>query len=177
MTSATFVIAASVALAWLAAEQGLARCETLRKVAGSPRRLAQLLMGALSLGTMAGALALLLVDAAYHSGAWVIGFVVAVFACTGLLRYRHRVDTTVMPWLVAMLAPLFLALACIGKDAHSGLLGGFALAFALGLGLPAFSALAQRLDDPDVPAMMRPLPVRMLATGILALSMAGSLSW
>ena len=76
-----------------------------------------------------------------------------------------------------MLVPLFVALAYIGDDAQRWLLGGFALAFALGLGVPAFSALAQRLDDADVPAFMRPLPARMLAAGILALALAGSLSW
>ena len=53
----------------------------------------------------------------------------------------------------------------------------FALAFALGVGLPAFGVLARRLDDPDVPAMMRPLPARVLTACILALAMAGSLSW
>ena len=99
-------------------------------------------------------------------------------ACAALLPSRQRGGwASLMPWLAAMLVPLFVALGCIGKDAPSGLLGGFALAFALGVGLPAFGVLARRLDDPDVPAMMRPLPARVLTACILALAMAGSLSW
>ena len=47
-TPATFAIAAvCVALTWLLAEQGMMRCKALRDVAGSPRRLARLLIGAL----------------------------------------------------------------------------------------------------------------------------------
>ena len=177
-TPATFAIAAvCVALTWLLAEQGMMRCKALRDVAGSPRRLARLLIGALLLGAMTGAL-LLLRDGAYRSVAWGIGFAIACAACAALLRSRQRGGwASLMPWLAAMLVPLFVALGCIGKDAPSGLLGGFALAFALGVGLPAFGVLARRLDDPDVPAMMRPLPARVLTACILALAMAGSLSW
>lgn len=177
MPGAFAIAAACVALAWLVAQQGLERCGALGRIAGSPRRLARLLVGALLLGTMAAA-AMPPADEGYRGIAGLIGFSVASLACTALLHRRHRPDLrAALPWLSAMLAPLFVAPACIAQGAQDWLIGGFALAFALGLGLPAFDALAQHFDDPDVPALMRPLPVRALAAGILALAMAGSLSW
>lgn len=170
--------AACVALAWLLAEQGPERSAALRRVAASSHGLARLLIGALLSGAMAGALAMLLSGGAYRIPAASAGFIVASLACAALLRRRHPAELrTALPWLCAMLAPLFVALACIARSAQHWLIGGFVLAFLLGLGLPAFGALARRFDDSDVPAFMRPLPARALAAGILALAMAGSLSW
>ena len=175
---AAALAAACVALAWLMADQGMARCKALRDVAGSPRRLARLLIGALLPGALAGAAFLLLTTARFHGIAALIGFCVAALACAASLHRHHRNGWRAMaPWLAAMLAPLFVALAGIGQDAESWLLGGLTLAFALGLGIPAFSTLARHLDDADVPAFMRPLPARALTAAILALAMAGSVSW
>ena len=177
MNAACALAAACVALAWLVAEQGLARCTALRDVADSPRRLARLLIAAVLPGILAGALFLLIVTAGFRSVAALIGFCIATLACAALLRPHRGALRASLPWLAAMLAPLFVALAGVAHDARSWLLGGFALAFALGLGVPAFATLAQRFDDVDVPAAMRPLPARALTAGILALAMAGSGSW
>lgn len=200
MNTAFAIAAACVALAWLVAEQGLARCKALHqpleelarrprtggravtlpfnKTGPAARRLAKLLIGALLLGTMTGAFFMSLAGGENPALAALTGCLLATCASAALLHHRHRIALpAVMPWLLAVLAPLFVALACIAQDAQSWLLGGFALALALGLGIPAFSALAQRLDEADVPTFMRPLPARALAASIVALAMAGSLSW
>jgi len=50
-----------------------------------------------------------------------------------------------------------------------------ALGFALAL--PAALALAQRFDDPELPACMRPLPARLLAGGLAATALASLGAW
>lgn len=178
MPASLALAATLVAMAWLVGEQGISRSTALRQIFDSPRAMARFLIGAVLIGAITGAAATRLLQALPSIAAALIGWLVASLAMLALLRARHGATSfAALSWLAVTLALLFAALSCIAREPRDWLIGGFALAFALGLGLPAFAALGNHLDDADVPAAMRPFPARFLAAGIVALALAGSLSW
>ncbi|MCX7563477.1 hypothetical protein OS176_07980 [Xanthomonadaceae bacterium XH05] len=167
-----------MAMVWLLGEQGLSRATALRHSLCTPRQLARLLVGAILLGAMASAALTSLTP-----GLPVIvvaggGFGLAMIAALTMLhRRRHPGLPALAGWIASLLALCFAALACIARTPEGWMLGGSGVALLSGVGLPAFAALAHRLDDSEVPAAARGLPSRALAASTIALAIAGCLSW
>lgn len=177
-TAAASLAALSFALTCLLAERGAARNPGLRRIAQQPRTLARLLAGAALLGSVAAALVQQFLPAIAASGASLAALLVAPAASFALLRRAQSGQVgTAAPWLIALLVLALAGPALLAGDAVAWLLTGLLGALALLLGIPAFAVLARRLDDADVPAPMRGLPARALATAVLALALAGSLAW
>lgn len=171
-------IAAALGLTFLIGERGLARSAALRPIAVTPQSLAQWIIGGVLLAAMLAALCHLVHPAIDGRVAALIGIVLAWLAQGFLLVRSRRVPNvrTTMWLLPCSLFPMLAAMAS-AHDARTSVLSGLAVALVVALGLPAFIVLAHRFDDSAVPDSMRPLPARLLATSILIVAMAGSLSW
>ncbi|HET9047964.1 MAG TPA: hypothetical protein VFN29_03230 [Chiayiivirga sp.] len=171
-------VAGALGLSLLIGEQGLARSIAVRRIAATPRSLARWLIGGVLLAAVLAALSHLAHPAIDHRVAALIGIIPALLVQVLVLRRAHGSLTPMaIRWLLPCSLLPMLATMTFAHDARSSLQSGLLVALALAIGLPAFSALAQRLDDADVPAWMRPLPTRLLATGVIVLAMAGSLPW
>ena len=178
MPVASVLATLSITLSCLVAERGLARSAALRRITATPGDLARLLLGALLVGCVMAAATAALDARLARVPAGLIGLCGAL-AATYLLLHRHRANDlrAAATWLCSLLALALMAPLSLASDAQGWLIAGLGTAFALALGLPAFAALARDLDDSDVPARMRPLPVRVLAAAVVVLAVSGSLSW
>lgn len=178
MLHSTVLAVASIALIYLIAERGLACNTALRQITPNPRDLARFLIGFELLAcALAGItwqinsdLPRALPIVAAIASAWLAGFL--------LLRRQHAKHIrAATPWLIILTALSVIPAAMTAGSVQAWLVMGLATALLLALGLPAFVVLAQRLEDSDVPAVMRRFPGRLLLTGILALGLAGSVTW
>lgn len=171
------VAATLLVLTWLLAEQALLSNTALRRGVGSLRGLARFLVGALLVGAALGAAQMLLFAAIPVPITAAVSAAVAISAGFLLLRYRQREAVLVaIRWPALILVLLFVALTSVAQDAREWLVGAGGLALGLALGVPAYGALVDRFNDSEVPAAMRPLPTRILASGVIALALAGCLS-
>ncbi len=169
---------ASITLACLIAEQGLTRNAAVRRIVATPRGFARLLVGAVLLTAVLASTSLLLLPGLNPVIACIAASGITLVVGAILLQRRYSGDLPdAIVWLVAPAILSILPLAGSGADSQRILIGAFALALVLLLGLPAFVLLMRRLDDNDVHALMRPLPVRILASGVIVLAATGSLSW
>ena len=178
MPPLTAFAAASIALTCLIAERGLACNAALRQIAPQPRNLARLLIGFELLACAIAAIAWQISPAFPRPLIVAFGLGSASLAGVLLMHQHHSGNLRAATiWLASLAVLAFVPAATFAESAHTWLVAGLVTALLLALGLPAFAVLARRLDDSDVPAMMRPLPSRLLLTGILAFGVAGSLSW
>lgn len=172
------LVATSIALTCLIAARGLAHSAALRQITPAAGDLARLLIGIVLLACATAAMAWLINPALPRILIGLTGLVSASLGGFVLLRHRHaRNAHAAMGWLTILAAIVVVAPIAVADDAQGLLIAGLVTAFVLAIGLPAFAVLAKRLDDSDLPACMRALPAPVLATGIVALSLAGSVSW
>lgn len=175
--------ASLLALAWLIGERALAHSPALQQAVDGTHGLARLGTGALLLAALLAAALQWLLPGLSGLSAQLIGAGLSLIAASMLLQRRYRHAALAVPerlFVAGFLLVLLLSLVglCMHQAASTAsitqqLWQVLALVLALSLGLPAFVALAQRLDDRAVPGLMRPLPARLLATAVLALSLGG----
>ena len=175
---AALLAPASITLACLVAEQGLARSAPVRRILANPGDFARLLMGAVLLAGVLAALARSLLPGLDPGLGIATAQFIALAASLAMLHRRHAADVrAAVVWLIIPLALSVLPLCVAGESPRVMLSGALVIAFALMIGLPALTVLLRRLGDSDVPAWMRPVPVRLLVSGLIVLALAGSLSW
>lgn len=175
MAAAPAAAALCLILATLLGERGLAHAP-LRAAARGAHGLVRLLTGALLIGAIAAACTGLILPAAPHAATGGVGLAVGATALLGLTQ-RHALPMHARLWLVAMFSLLLLGVAALAAGPAGWLALGLGAALGFALALPAALALAQRFDDPELPAFMRPLPARLLAGGLAATALASLGAW
>jgi len=175
MAAAPAAAALCLILATLIGERGLTHA-LLRAAARGAHGVVRLLIGALLIGAIAAACTGLLLPAAPHAATGGVGLTAGAAALLGLAR-RHALPARARVWLVAMFSLLLLGVAALADGPVGWLALGLGAALGFALALPAALALAQRFDDPELPACMRPLPARLLAGGLAATALASLGAW
>ena len=171
-------ISVSVVLTCLFATRGLRRGATLPHGAPGVHERTRLLLGTVLLACAIAALVWLIGPNLPRVLLGLVGLTGAVLVGAMLPGQRPVGDFSARLRRLATLAALALiAPLSVANDATGLLIAGLVAAFALAIGLPAFAALVERLDESDLPDGMRALPAQSLAAGIVALGLAGSLSW
>ncbi len=176
VASSPAIAALCFGLAILISERGLTHSRAWNEAVHSLRGLVRLQIGALL------ACAITTAGIALTLPGWpfvlptLVGFVVGGSALV-LLGGRHRVSPAQTGWLLILLALLHATVAFFAHTPASVLTMAFVVAFGFALGLPAFLALAERMDDYEVPGFMRPLPARVLAIGVVCLALGSLASW
>lgn len=175
--------ASLLALACLIGERALSLSTVLQQAVDGPPGLARLGIGTLLLAALLAAGLQWLMPGLAGLPALLIGAGLGLITALILLQRRSRdlsLPRRERLALVAFLLVLLMSLVGLSPDLSAtlpaiapALWRALALALALSLGLPAFAALAQRLDDRAVPGPMRPLAARVVAATVLALALGG----
>ena len=176
MDAAPATAALCFSLALLLGERGLAHSRRWREAAGDAHGLVRLELGALLIGAAASACTAIALGDAPSALPAIAGLATGAAALVWRCR-SLRLDRPQALWAIGVFALLHAAAALPPRGSTGALLAAFATALCFSIGLPAFLALARRMEDCDVPGFMRPLPARALAAGILALALGSLASW
>lgn len=164
-------------LAVLIGERALARPRRLTAATSGAHGLVQLQVGALLIGAMTAAAVTLILAHGWAVIAALAGWLAGGVALLWLAQRRPAHRPVRIGVLLAILTLLHLGVALLAADVRGWLAWGLGFALGFALGLPAFLALAQRMDDRELPDCMRPLPARLLLAGVLALALGSLVSW
>ena len=164
-------------LAVLIGERALARSRRLPVATPGAHGLVHLQVGALLIGALAAAAVTLIFPHAWAVIAALTGWLVGSTALLWLTQRRPAQRPVRIGVLLTILTLLQLGVALLATGVRGWLAWGLGLALGFALGLPAFLALAQRMDDRELPDCMRPLPARLLLASVLALALGSLVSW